>query len=126
MAIPYSTTLITVKGRRPTQTAVDPSAEGYDPSEEISGALETAHDIRAIISHPSNPASRAQRDSGNDGEQVETAAMRCDPCDLNENDQVKDQTTGRWFEVVTAVPSDTKTFGLEHMIVKLRVMRNAP
>lgn len=115
MSIPLSTTLVTIKGKRP-QSAVDPDAEGYDapaPDAEI-----LATDVRASITLPSG--SRGNRVA----DEIDSYMMRMDNIEagLNQYDTVVDQSTGTEYAVVWATPSLPEAYGLEHTKAKLQLI----
>lgn len=116
MPIPFATTTITIMGRRP-QSAVDPSAEGYDDPEPPMPTLATG--VRACISTPSETRHR-------DGaSEVDDFALMCDPVDvgLNQYDRVIDEKTGDAYDVYSASRSVAVVFGLAHITGVLRKSR---
>lgn len=114
MAIPISTTTITVKGIRP-QSDVDPDAEGYDAPAPEDTVLAT--DVRATITLPVGRRS-------NPTDAIESYSLRCDPLpgdiELTRFDVVLDQSTGKEYVVHVATKSLPEEFGLTHWVATLR------
>lgn len=115
--IPIATTRITVNrtdSADPSTAPVDPYGSGYpgynttvitgDPTSRI-----TARHVRAHISAPSGSEIIVG------GQQARVLfRLTADPCDINHDDTVTDETTGVTYQVNWVVPRSGLT-GLEHV-----------
>lgn len=116
MAIPLSNTHIAID-RVPPDPNANPQADGYAPPTEAQVPVRIAKGVRAILTAPS----ATTRLTG--GTRVVWAStLTCDPCDLQTNDTVTEDS-GRKWTVLWATP--VKGFGLSHMTASLRMVEGA-
>lgn len=106
MAIPFSTTTITVE--RSDQDGTKDAYDGVGYSTVISG-------VRAVIGSPSG----AETNVGGSSEDV-SARLNCDPIDLRHDDRVTDEQTGETWLV--AWTRRRLGLGLDHTVAGLRAI----
>lgn len=115
--IPLATTSITAQ-----RWALAVSTDPDNPTDPYDATAETettpAKCVRATISQPS--ASVAL--SGGT-ETVFSATLACDPCDLQQDDLITDNSDGTIWRVLWT--RDYGTFGLGHMTAQLRMISGA-
>lgn len=100
MSIPFNTTTITVT-RASGGDALDRGA----PATVVSG-------VRAVVSGPSGSEIVTAGAS-----EIESASLRCDPCDLRHGDTVTDDSTGDVWRVTYA--RKRVGMGIDHMTAGL-------
>jgi hypothetical protein len=110
--IPFNTTTVTVE-----RTVVPQDEDGYADTSAFP-STEVASSVRAVISTPEVNTIL----SGGD-RIVYNAQMRCDPCDIQQEDEVTDDTTGTEWVVLNVVPQSA--FALQFLIVSLRLVTGA-
>ena len=107
--IPFSTTAITV-----TRVPEDETRDGYDPTPP---PVTVATAVRAVIPPPSPSDQLAG------GERVDyNSTMRCDPCDIQQDDTVLDGQGNQW-RVLNVTP--VSAFFLDFLNVSLRRVTGA-
>lgn len=94
MGLPLSTTTITVLRPAPADLFAEPYA-----GTNVSGLTEVVTGVRAVIDIP--VARDAGREVAQGGEQTVTEfRFSCDPCDVANQDYIRDDTTNAVYRVV--------------------------
>lgn len=112
--IPESTTTFTILRRR--SNIPDGMVDPYEPEDTTTAQITVASGVRAHISRPSG----AERYRGGSQEVVQLPFV-CDLADVSNLDQVRDETTGKVYDVTWA-EGRQPGFGLDHVTGTLRAV----
>lgn len=126
--LPLATTTLTI--HRPTvlvnagTSERDPYGEGYGSTtdgpgpQNAAGYTDTATGVRGHIGGPSG----REKDVGGSQESV-SWAFSADPCDVDHDDEITDETTGTRYRVVWVAKRGSTGLGLDHVYGAVRTVK---